>query len=175
MNLAFRESVAATLPSETRLRERLAALPERDWEALAELFAVRLPELDAVLAPPGSARLARALARVRGIPLLDLAAGGGLTDAALTPGGLRAPAGPVAVLVTDHLGDGVDELTELWRAERRGLRVWGVIAAIERSGARGRTRLELQALRVQAAVRLADTPAGLAFERRTPGRWPKVS
>lgn len=169
MNLAFREAVAATLPSETLLRERLAALPERDWETLAELFAVRLPELDAVIAAPGSARLAQALARVRGIPLLDLAGAG---PTGTTPSG---PAGPQAVLVTDHLGDGVGELTELLRAERRGLRVWGVIAAIERSGARGRTRLELQALRVQAAVRLADTPAGLAFERRTPGRWPKVS
>lgn len=167
MNLAFRESVAATLPSETRLREWLAAPPERDWEALAELFAIRLPELGAVISPPGSARLALALARVRGLPLLDLAGGAGASFSDL--------AGLEVVLVTDHLGDGVPELTELLRAERRGLRVRGVIAAIERSGARGRTRLELQALRVQAAVKLADTPGGLAFERRTPGRWPKVS
>lgn len=170
MNLAFRESVAATLPSETRLREWLAAPPERDWEALAELFAIRLPELGAVISPPGSARLALALARVRGLPLLNLVGGADATGTGFSDlGGLEV------VLVTDHLGDGVPELTELLRAERRGLRVRGVIAAIERSGARGRTRLELQALRVQAAVKLADTPGGLAFERRTPGRWPKVS
>lgn len=166
MNLAFQESVAASLPSETRLRERLAALPERDWEALAALFAAALPELDAVIAPPGSAGLAGALARLRGVPLLDLSA---------PPQPDSGAPGQEVVLVTDHLGDGVAELTTLLRAERRGLRVRVVAAAIDRSGARGRTRLELQDLRVHAAVQLADTPAGLAFERRTPGRWPKVS
>jgi len=170
MKLAFRDSVAATLPSETQLRERLAALPDRDWEALAAVFAAALPDLDALIAPPGPGRLAQALARLRGIPLLDLMAPPG-PDGEQT--GLEI--GLEVALVTDHLGDGIEELTALLRAERRGLRVRGVAAAIARSGARGRTRLELQALRVHAAVQLADTPGGLAFERRTPGRWPKVS
>lgn len=167
MKIAFRETVAATLPSEARLRAQLAALPERDWRALATLFAAALPELDALIAPPGSAALAVALAGARGIPVLDLT---------VSPGPL--PAGWVAgevALVTDYLTDGLPELTALLHAERQGLRVRAVVAAIERTGSRGRTRLELQALRVHAAVQLADTPHGLAFERRTPRQWPHVS
>lgn len=167
MKIAFRETVAAMLPSEARLRAQLAALPERDWSALAVLFAAALPELDALIAPPGSAALAGALARTRGIPVLDL-----------TRPPEPIPAGWIAgevALITDHLTDGLPELTALLNAERRGLQVRAVVAAIERTGSRGRTRLELQGLRVQAAVQLADTPQGLAFERRTPREWPHVS
>ncbi|GAA5532194.1 hypothetical protein [Deinococcus aluminii] len=166
MNLAFRDAVAETLPSEARLRARLAALPEREWEDLAGLFAATLPEVDVLLALPEGLSLARAIARARGLPVLD----------ALSPNGTGEAAGAAeAVLVSGHLTGGLPEMEALLRAERRGLRVPVVIAAIERTNDRGRTRLELQAVRVQAAVRLADTPEGLAFERRTPRRWPKVS
>lgn len=167
MKIAFREAIAATLPSEQRLRSWLTELPERDWAALAGLFAAGLPELDGVIAPPDLAGLAKALARARGIGVLDLTA----APAPLPAGWI---AGEVA-LVTDHLTDGLPELTALLRAERRGLQVRAVVAAVERTGSRGRTRLELQGLRVQAAVQLADTPRGLAFERRTPREWPHVS
>ncbi|ABF45906.1 MULTISPECIES: hypothetical protein [Deinococcus] len=166
MHRAFRDAVAELLPSEARLRTWLAALSEREWEELAGLFAASLPELDGVLALPGGEHFAQALARARGIPVLD----SGLHGAAdLFPGEIA--------LVTAQLQDGLPELEALLRAERRGLRVLAVVAAIERSDAPGRTRLELQDLRVWSAVRLADTPEGLAFERRSPRpwSWPKVS
>ncbi|WP_034385027.1 hypothetical protein [Deinococcus sp. YIM 77859] len=155
MNLAFRDAVAGLLPSEARLRAWLAGLPEQEWEELAGLFAAALPELDAVLALPGGEHFARALARARGIPVLapDLRA---VPD--LFPGEVA--------LVTAHLTDGLPELAALLRAERRGLRVLAVAAALEQTNAPGRTRLELQAVPVRAAVRLADTPRGLTFERR---------
>lgn len=164
MRLAFRETVAATLPSEERLLARLAALSPRDWEELAGLFAASLPELDGLLALPGGEHLAQALARARGIPVLDSNLHG---KAELFPGEVA--------LVTSHLTSGLPELEALLRAEVQGLRVLAVLAAIERTSALGRTRLELQDLRVQSAVRLADTPEGLTFERRTPRPWPKVS
>ncbi|EYB67516.1 hypothetical protein DEIPH_ctg040orf0095 [Deinococcus phoenicis] len=171
MKLAFRDAVAQTLPSEARLHAWLAALPGRDWENLAGLFAAVLPELDAVLALPGGHPLAHALAHARGIPVLD----------ALSSPRPEIPEQPAdsaraeVALVTGYLTDGLPELEALLRAERRGLRVLAVASAIERTDARGRTRLELQALPVQAAVQLAETPGGLTFERRTPRRWPKVS
>lgn len=137
MHRAFRDAVAALLPSEARLWAWLAALSEREWEELAGLFAASLPELDGVLALPGGEHFAQALARARGIPVLD----SGLHGAAdLFPGEIA--------LVTAQLQDGLPELEALLRAERRGLRVLAVVAAIERSDAPGRTRLELQDLRV---------------------------
>lgn len=161
----FRETVAAALPSEDHLHARLAALSRRDWENLAFWFAAILPEVDAVLALPDAVPLATALARARGIPVLN----------ALTWRQEEARGSGEAVLVTRHLTDGLPELEALLRAERRGLRVLTVAAAVERSNALGRTRLELQQVPVRAAVRLADTPAGLTFERRTPRRWPQAS
>lgn len=155
---AFRDAVAAALPSEARLGERLAQLPERDWTELALIFAAALPELDGVIPLPGGEALARALAAARGIPVLPTIS----ADHNLFPGEVA--------LVTAHLRDGLPEMEALLRAEHHGLRVLVVVAAIERTGAPGRTRLELQDVRVQAAVHLADTPHGLAFERRIPGR-----
>ncbi|GAA5511594.1 hypothetical protein Dcar01_00305 [Deinococcus carri] len=166
MKLAFRETVAAALPSAEQLRARLDALPGGDWSELAALFSAGLPELDAVVALPGGELLARALAHDRGIPLLE-----GLSAAT---GTAVSPPGEVA-LVTGYLTDGLAELEALLRAEGQGLRVRVVAAAIECTNAPGRTRLELQDMRVLAAVQLADTPEGLAFERRIPHPWPRVS
>lgn len=165
MQLAFRTRLADALSSEAQLRERLETLPPQDWQELAALFAAALPELDLLLALPGGRPLARALGEMRGLPVLDVTA----------PDFPPDPVGGEAVLVTGHLTDGVPELTALLRAEHFGLRVGTVLAAIDRTNAPGRTRLELQAVRVRAAVRLADTPSGLAFERRTPPPWARVS
>lgn len=152
---AFQDAVVAALPSEARLRERLQKLAPQDWMNLAMLFAAALPEIDGVIAVPGGEALAGALARARGIPLLQTLS----ADHDLFPGEVA--------LVTGHLQDGLPELQALLGAERCGLRVLVAAAAIERTAALGRTRLELQEVRVQSAVQLADTPGGLTFERRT--------
>ncbi|WP_103128785.1 hypothetical protein [Deinococcus aerius] len=156
MSLVFRDAVAAALPSEERLRERLARLPDRAWTDLALLFAAALPEIDGVIALQGGEAFARALAAARGIPVLHTVN----AEHNLFPGEVA--------LVTGHLQGGLPEMQALMRAERYGLRVLVAVAAIERTGAMGRTRLELHDTRVQSAVQLADTPGGLTFERRTP-------
>lgn len=156
MPFAFRDAVAAALPSEARLSEQLQSLPERDWVDLAYVFAAALPEIDAVIPVPGGEALAAALARSRGIPVLHPPR----PDHDLFPGEVA--------LVTGHLQGGLPEMEALLRAERCNLRVLSVAAAIERTGGAGRTRLELQDVRVQSAVLLADTPGGLTFERRIP-------
>lgn len=168
MTLALRTAVAATLPSEERLDLQLAALPAHDWAEVAALFARDLPELEAVLALPGAEPLAHALGRLRGLTVLEVR-GGRLPE---------RPGGPVlgdAVIVTRQLTDGLAELEVLLRAEAAALRVRAVAVGVERTNGSGRTRLELQGLRVLSAVALADTPEGLKFEQRVPPRLRRVS
>ncbi|MEF2279873.1 hypothetical protein V3W47_16390 [Deinococcus sp. YIM 134068] len=166
MVASFRQEIAAVLPSEERLRLRLVELPERQWVALAGVFAAGLPELDAVVTLPGAVPLARALAQARGLPLLE----------AHLPGDVNAwlptipPSGEV-VLVTEHLAGGAPELEAVAHVTAHGLRVVAVAAAVERTSAGARSRLETQGVRVYAALQLADTPGGLVFERRAPRRW----
>jgi len=168
MKLAFQETVAAALPSEERLRDRLAVLPEKEWTDLALVFAAGLPEVDTVLALPGAEGLAQALAQARGLPVLG----------ALAPLQEAQP-GAGAVLVTRDLTDGLRELRALLNAEHHGVRVVAVVAAIERTDDQGHTRLALQGLPVLAAAQLAGTPRGLVFERRIPHQppptWPQAS
>ncbi|WP_027459424.1 hypothetical protein [Deinococcus murrayi] len=169
MTLALRSAVAAALPSEEGLVRQLAALSPRAWTEVAEVFARDLPELEAALALPGAETLAQALGRLRGLSVLELGPAGRLPERA---------GGPVlgdAVLVTQHLTDGLAELEALLRAEAANLRVRAVAVAVERTNARGRTRLELQGVRVLSAVALADTPAGLKFEQRLPPRLRRAS
>lgn len=169
MTLALRTAVAATLPSEEQLDLQLAALPAQDWAEVAALFARDLPELEVVLALPGAEPLAHALGRLRGLTVLEVAGGGRLPE---------RPGGPVlgdAVIVTRQLTDGLAELGVLLRAEAAALRVRAVAVGVERTNGKGRTRLELQGLRVLSAVALADTPAGLKFEQRVPPRLRRVS
>lgn len=166
MVATFREMIATTLPSEERLRARLAQMSAGEWDNLAQVFAAALPELDAVLALPGAAELAQSLARARGVTPLDAALPGEVdTWLPLIP-----PSGEV-VLVTDHLQGGGPELEAVALATGHGLRVLAVAAAVERTSAGARSRLELQGVRVYTALQLADTPNGLVFERRAPRRW----
>lgn len=168
MTLALRTAIAATLPSEEQLDLQLAALPAQDWAEVAALFARDLPELEAVLALPGAEPLAHALGRLRGLTVLEVQEG-------RLP---ERPGGPVlgdAVIVTRQLSDGLAELGVLLRAEAAALRVRAVAVGVERTNGRGRTRLELQGLKVLSAVALADTPAGLKFEQRVPARLRRVS
>lgn len=162
----FREMIAATLPSEERLLARLAQMSPQEWADLAQVFAAALPELDAVLSLPGGAHLAASLARARGVMLLDAALPGEV-DSWLP---LIPPSGEV-VLVTEHLQGGGPELEAVALATSHGLRVVAVAAAVERTSAGARGRLELQGVRVYTALQLADTPRGLVFERRAPRRW----
>lgn len=169
MTLALRTAVAATLPSEERLDLQLAALPERDWAEVAALFARDLPELEVVLAMPGAGPLAHALGWLRGLTVLEVQANGRL------PERVEGPVLGDAVIVTRHLTDGLPELELLLRAEVTALRVRAVAVGVERTNSPGRTRLELQGLKVLSAVALADTPAGLKFEQRVPARLRRVS
>lgn len=168
MTLALRTAVAATLPSEEQLDLQLAALPAHDWAEVAALFARDLPELEVVLALPGAGPLAHALGELRGLTVLEVE-GGRLPQ---TPGG---PTLGDAVVVTRDLTDGLAELELLLRAEAAALRVRAVAVGVERTSGPGRTRLELQGLRVLSAVALASTPAGLKFEQRVPSRLRQVS
>ncbi|SMB94602.1 hypothetical protein [Deinococcus hopiensis] len=163
MNLPFRDAVAAALPSEERLRNKLELLPFTEWTELALVFSASLPEVDAVLAVPGAEGFAEALAASRGIPVLNASSLEG------------AQAGQDILLVTRDLTDGLNELRMLLQAEHHCLNVRAVASAIERTNDLGRVRLELQRLLVLSAVRLAGTPEGLVFERRVPQSWPQAS
>lgn len=166
MALKFREVIATALPSEEGVRARLAGLGARDWAELAGRFGALLPEFDGVIALPGAQQLAESVARTRGVPTVH-------TARVLTTGHwtLLDAIGSVdaeVVMVTDQLTDGLAELETMLLCAVKGIRVIAVVAAVERTNAAGRIRLELQDVPVLSAVQLADTPVGLVFERRTP-------
>ncbi|MFB9992620.1 hypothetical protein ACFFLM_11640 [Deinococcus oregonensis] len=171
MTLKFREVIATALPSEEGVRARLAGLQARDWVEVAGRFGALLPEFDLVIALSGAQRLGDLLARTRGVPALHatrVASTGHWT--LLNDPQDSAAEGPPreVVIVTEQLTDGLAELEMLLLCATRGLKVISVVAALERTNAAGRIRLELQDLTVLSAVQLADTPVGLVFERRTP-------
>lgn len=171
MALKFREVIATALPSEEEVRARLADLKARDWAEVAGRFGALLPEFDVVIALPSAQQLAELVARTRGLAavraarvphtghwtLLD-------TLGSATAQGLTGE----IVIVTEHLTDGLAEMETLLLCATQGLKGIAVVAAVERTNAAGRIRLELQDVTVLSAVQLADTPVGLVFERRTP-------
>ncbi|AAF11306.1 hypothetical protein [Deinococcus radiodurans] len=166
MMLAFREALTALLPApEDTLRLHLQQMTAQDWAPLADLFAARLPEFDAVVALPGAETLGEQVAQMRGVPLLHAG-----TRALSGPQGASAVQGE-ALLLTPQLGSGDAELAALQQARDQGLNVTVLGTAVERTSLGGRQRLTQLGVTVRAALQLADTPEGLNLERRTPDRW----
>ncbi|THF71993.1 hypothetical protein E7T06_01145 [Deinococcus sp. Arct2-2] len=165
MAMKFREVIATALPSEEGLRARLAGLQAQDWTEVAGRFGALLPEFDLVVALPGAQQLAELVAYTRGVVALHTAREATTGHWKLLDA--EGLSGEV-VIVTEHLTDGLAELETMLLCATKGLKVLAVVAAVERTNAAGRIRLELQDLSVLSAVQLADTPVGLVFERRTP-------
>lgn len=179
-------AIAKVLPSETQFEDRLRDLSLRDRDAVLDHFNLILPDFDVVIALPDAEKMARALARLRGTPVVlaqpEVTALAGLDPAAPANRGsdehtnhwsLPTPAPlpedlQTAVVVTRHLQCGLPELLIALLAAKRGWTVRAVAAVVERSNFQGRTRLELQGMAVHAALQIADTPRGLELERRFP-------
>ncbi|WP_092262676.1 hypothetical protein [Deinococcus reticulitermitis] len=174
MLAAFHEATASLLPTdEATLQRYLRGLAPQAWLPLAELFAARLPEFDAVIALPGDALVAEQVSRLRGVPLLCAEPGPGGWTLQGKPG--EEVTGGEAVLLTEHLVNGVTEAAVIEQAQRRGLRVLLVGTAVERTSLGARSRLWELGVTVQTALQLADTPWGLIQERRQPERWLRSS
>ncbi|UQN05791.1 hypothetical protein [Deinococcus sp. QL22] len=165
MMLKFREVIATALPSEEGVRTRLAGLQTHDWTEVASRFGALLPEFDGVVALPAAQQLAQSLARARGLPALHTARSISTGHWTLLDTG---DASGEVVIVTEQLTDGLAELEIMLLCAEKGMNVISVLAAVERTNAAGRIRLELHNVTVLSAVQLADTPVGLVFERRTP-------
>lgn len=173
MTLKFREVIANALPSEEGVRIRLAGLKAEGWAEVAGRFGALLPEFDLIAALPGAQQLADLLGRTRGVPTLHAARLADTGHWTLLDAADRTADEPLSgevVIVTEHLTDGLAELETMLLCATRGLKVISVVAAVERTNAAGRIRLELQDVTVLSAVQLADTPTGLVFERRIPQR-----
>ena len=154
----FRERVAQALTSEAQLEAELARMSPQAWQSVAELFAVRLPEFDAVLYLPGAEALAGEVARARGISAYQ--------SAAELP-----PSGGEVVILAAHL-TGAEAVCRLAQEARAaGWTVLLVGAAVERTNKGARPQLGELDLPVRALLQVADTPSGLVFERRTADRW----
>jgi orotate phosphoribosyltransferase len=166
MALKFREVIATALPSEERVRARLAGLQAREWTEVAGRFGALLPEFDLIVALPCAENLAVLLARTRGVPQLTVTRQAHNGHWSMTAASEQLTG--EAVIVTEQLTDGLAELETMLLCAAKGIRVIAVVAAVERTNAAGRIRLELHDVAVVSAVQLADTPVGLVFERRTP-------
>lgn len=138
---------------------------------VAGRFGALLPEFDLIAALPGAQQLADLLGRARGVQTLHAAqvVGTGHLTLLLPSTAAEHLSGEV-VIVTEHLTDGLAELETMMLCAAKNLKVISVVAAVERTNAAGRIRLELQDVTVLSAVQLADTPTGLVFERRIPQR-----
>lgn len=156
MTAPFRENVARSLESEQTLINQLRDLSAQDWQPIAELFAAKLPEFDAVIAMPGAEPIAAKVAAVRGVP--DLTAG------------LTGKAGELVIFAA-HLLDGQAEQQVVQQAAAAGWKVLLVATAVERTNKGARALLADSDIPVRAVTQVADTPTGLVFERRTPDRW----
>jgi hypothetical protein len=181
--------ITRALPSETQFEDRLRDLSLRDRTAVLDHFDLTLPGFDVVITLPDAEWMARVLGRMRGTPVVVAQ-----PDTTMLPVGRQRPSSEqgaeapgeqpnhwslptpeslpedlqTAVILTRQLQDGLPELLVALLAARRGWTVDAVAAVVERSNFRGRTRLELQGMAVQAALQIADTPRGLEVERRFP-------
>lgn len=153
----FRELVSQSFDSAEHLDQTLGQLTRPDWQPVAELFNVRLPEFDAVYAMPGAELLGEAVASARGVPEVRTQ---GWPD---VPGEL--------LILSAQLKDALPEEAVLFQARQKGWQVMLVAAAVEHTNVNGRSRLTGHSLTVRAAVQVASTPRGLTFERRSPERW----
>lgn len=158
---AFRAAIAAQLPSEAAVERLLDRMSAQEWQEVGSVFAARLPEFEVVVAVPGAQELAWAVARARGVPLLD--------------GPWTGEPGALALILTPQLRQGEAERSAALAARAQGLCVEVVAAAVERTSLGGRHLLGQVGIRVRAALQLADAPWGLLFERRTPDRWSAAS
>ncbi|GAA5502064.1 hypothetical protein Dxin01_01803 [Deinococcus xinjiangensis] len=158
MSVHFRATVAQALISEQMLETELGRMDAQDWQPIADLFAAKLPEFDAVIGLPDADLLALAVAKARGVPLYHSAS-------SLGQGG-----GEVLVM-TAQLQGGQPLQTLAEQIQRAGWTLPLVAAAIERTNKGARTLLGEMGITVRAVLQVADTPAGLVFERRTPDRW----
>lgn len=157
MTAPFRDKIAHSLDSEQALHGTLAGLSAKEWRPIAELFAAKLPEFDAVYAMPGAESIAAEVAGARGVPNL-------------TATGFQAPVGEV-VLIASQLLDGHAEKELAAQARAAGWKVLLVATAVERTNKGARALLDELGIPVRAVTQVADTPRGLVFERRTPDRW----
>ncbi len=181
--------ITRALPSETQFEDRLRDLSLGDRTAVLDHFDLTLLDFDVVIALPDAERLARVLGRMRGTPVVVAQ-----PDTTVLAEAMPAPSGEpgaeiadeqpnhwslptpeplpedlqTAVILTRQLQDGLPELLVALLAAKRGWSVGAVAAVVERTNFRGRTRLELQGMAVQAALQIADTPRGLEVERRFP-------
>ncbi|MFC4425776.1 hypothetical protein [Deinococcus navajonensis] len=161
--------VLRALPPGARLADHLAHLDRGAWQEFAEDLNLHLPECSLLIGLPGSAALLREVGVLRGVPgvlaKLDEASG----HWTLPPlREMEVPQGERAAILSAELVSGEPELEVLLVAARRGLEVPVVAAAVEHTNTGGRARIELQGVRVHAAVQVADTPGGLRLERRIP-------
>ncbi|GGL99986.1 hypothetical protein [Deinococcus aerophilus] len=158
-------AVSRLLPSEDRVLTWLRDPRPRERQEVTEQFSVVLREFDVVIGLPDAQPVAHALSRLRGTPMVVAAHNTRTGHWTLPPlqGELRS-----AVIVTHQLRSGLPELEVALLAAAHGCAVHSVAATLERTNDQGRSRLELQDIVVYAAVQLADTPEGLALERRFP-------
>lgn len=155
MTIPFRARVARSLGSEEQLSHDLDHLSDTEWQELAQVLAASLPDFDAVLPLPGTEQAAAWLGRARGLP------------EATTPDA----AGPRAIVLAAQLCSGEGAAQRVEQAQAAGWQVLMVVSVVERTSKGARLRLARLDIPVRALVQVADTPAGLIFERRTPDRW----
>lgn len=150
----FRQRTKQLLSSEEGLLGHLRRLPQEEVVEVAAHLDALLPPVGVLIPLPGAEGVAEQLGAWRGLPVVRASG----VDA------LRGSAD--AALVTTQLSDGVAELDLCLRAAHSAVRVRAVAALVERTGAGGRSRLELQGTEVLPVLEVADTPEGLLFERR---------
>jgi hypothetical protein len=182
---AFVARVQAALPVVERLEVLLAELTETDGVPLAQYLAapsqadqpLAAPSLaagpgglDVLLAMPGSLSLARPLAALLEVPLVEISGQEGSLKLAYE--GLQER--PSALLVGLELTSGLPELEVTLLAQGLGSEVQTLACLLERSTAQGRHRLLQLGVKTHAALQIAFIPAsamatgGWILERRGP-------
>ena len=172
---SFVARVQAALPVAERLEALLAELTETDGAPLAQYLAaqhlaVDLGGLDVLLAMPGSLSLARPLAALLELPLVELSGQEGAWKLAYE--GLEER--PRALLVGLELTSGLPELEVTLLAQGLGSEIQALVCLLERSTAQGRHRLLQLGVQTHAALQIAFIPAsamatgGWILERRGP-------
>ncbi|WP_135229152.1 hypothetical protein [Deinococcus fonticola] len=153
----FRQHLSQSFSSEAQLDGAVSGLSAFDWQPVADLFAMRLPEFDAVYALPGAEQLGAEIAQARGVPEVSRSG---------WPG-----AGGEVLILSAQLKDGQAEEAVFTQARDSGWQVALIAAAVEYTSLGGRARLHRHDVPVRAAAQVATTPGGLIFERRAPERW----
>lgn len=153
----FKSQILQALPDAEAVAQTLENMTAKDWKPLAEVYAATLPEADTIMAVAGAEALAQEVGRIRG---LDVVMAG-------QPVSLAEGAG--VLVITAHLLGGEAEIRTI--NQLAPARAVAVVAAVERTNMGARSLLGERGVKVLAALQLADTPAGLIVERRSPQRW----